>query len=243
VSVAFKSRSAESYDTKKKVFCNHTIFSGFSSLERKWAAKPTRVGGHAQVGALSYAQLTEPLGGHMKTLGSTWAFRGLTEKLPHLAFGFQLSLVAMLLAGCASGPRHFQRSYDVADLFQDGRILADHQYYVSGDAYKPLAIVALLQGYTLDSPQWQAVQPDKAQLDQWILRMDNQPGAEYNTESNGARILDPQGRPVGMWYSVWALPGVTFKSGQALDIGRPMTVFPISNRNPEDRGPLMIWPR
>lgn len=150
---------------------------------------------------------------------------------------------AVIIAACAGGAYNFRRSYDVSRIFEDHNVLPDYRYYISGNSYKPLAIVGLRKEYRVDSPHWQQANPDSEQLADWMLRLLNQPGAEYNLKPNGARILDNQGSPIGIWYSVWALPRLSFKSENVIDIGLPMTVFPPSNYNPEDDGLLGIWPR
>ena len=131
----------------------------------------------------------------------------------------------------------------MADTFEKYELIPGYLYYISGGDSKPLAIVGLADGYSLSSPDWRPVEPDSDQMRQWVDRMLEQPGAEYNTEPNGARILDPQGNPIGVWYSVWATPILKFQSGTEVAISRPMTIFPSSNRNRGNDGDGSAWPQ
>jgi hypothetical protein len=139
--------------------------------------------------------------------------------------------LSVIAVGCASGGPHFERLVSVADTFEQYELIPGYQYYISGREGKPIAIVALRDDYQLTSEHWRKVYPDREQLRKWIDRMRMQPGAEFNIEPNGARILDQQGNPIGVWYSVWATPILTFQSEKTISISRPMTVFPETNRN------------
>lgn len=76
---------------------------------------------------------------------------------------------------------------------------------------------------------------DEKKLRRFVDIMLNHPGSEYNMEPNGAYIFDDKGKKIGVWYSVWMLPQLTFLSDTEFAISRPMTVFPLSNRDPEER--------
>jgi hypothetical protein len=139
----------------------------------------------------------------------------------------------LFLLACATGSVHFRRSYDVSDAFENAQLLSGHQYYYNGVPYSINAVVAIQEGYTLTSPHWQAVEMERAKLRHMVGGMLNHPGSEYNTDPNGAQILNDHGEVIGVWYSVWALPMLTFISDTEFTISQPMTVFPLSNRDPE----------
>lgn len=139
--------------------------------------------------------------------------------------------LSVIAVGCASGGSHFKRAVSVADTFEQYELIPGYQYYISGGEYKPVAIVALRDGYELTTAHWRKVYPDREQLRKWIDRMRMQPGAEFNMEPNGARILNQKGDSIGAWYSVWATPLLKFQSEKTIAISRPMTVFPETNRN------------
>ena len=137
------------------------------------------------------------------------------------------------LWGCSLGPVHFKRSLNVSQVFERYKVLENHDYYYYGRQYKPLAVVAIQNGYQLNSPKWNRIDVTSEQLKDWIGRMLNQSGAEYNMEPNGAHIMDQNGEKIGLWYSVWALPVLVFESEMASRISDPVTRFPRTNRDPE----------
>lgn len=156
-------------------------------------------------------------------------------KLNHALAAGLLLLLLFLMAGCAVGVSHFERSWETADVFEKGQLLEDHQYYYFGHPFSPDAVVAIRDGYELTSPKWQAVQPDPRQLKTWVERMLNQPGAEYNPFANGAKISNDHREVIGAWYSVWQLPVLEFTDKTAFNISDPVSIFPIGNMEPPDR--------
>ncbi len=143
------------------------------------------------------------------------------------------------LWACAIGPSHFRRSYNVSNSFENAQLINDHQYYYSGLPYRPDAVVGIRRGFHLKSPHWEPVDLDDRRLRHMVDEMLNNPGAEYNTEPNGAYIFDDNGETIGVWYSVWALPILKFTSENEFTISRPTINFPRSNKDPEERG---RWP-
>jgi hypothetical protein len=153
-----------------------------------------------------------------------------------VAFSASLFLMCcMILLACAAGPSHFRRSYDVSRTFEDSQPISGHQYYYNGLPSSPDAVVAIRKGYTLNSPHWHATDMDDKKLRHMVDEMLNNPGAEYNTEPNGAYIYNDRGDVIGAWYSVWRLPLLKFNSEKEFSISQPMATFPRSNRDPEER--------
>ena len=148
-----------------------------------------------------------------------------------------LLLVAPVFIGaCVAGHVHFRRSYTVAQTFESFQLMSGYRYYYNGTPYSTEAVVGIREGYTLKSPHWHAVALDEQRLRHMVEKMLSNPGAEYNTDPNGAYILDDHGETVGIWYSVWELPIVTFTSETELSISQPMAIYPRSNRDPERKG-------
>ena len=147
---------------------------------------------------------------------------------------------ALMLSGCNTGPSHFRRSVSASNAFEHYRVLPDHQYYYFGRPHAPVAMVAVQDGYRLDAPKWKTIDAGEAELREWVDRMRNQPGSEYNIEPNGAYIFNDSGSTIGVWYSVWRLPVVTFTSETDFSISDPMTVFPFTNKDREREPRLRI---
>lgn len=152
-----------------------------------------------------------------------------------------LLTIVLVLAGCAMGRPHFKRSVDVSKMFESFTLQADSRYYYNGHFESPNAVVAMEKGYTLKSEHWHAANPSSKDLRRWVEKMRNTAGAEYNLDPNGAYILNDQGDRIGVWYSVWVLPKLTFISDKVYSISNPMIVFPTRHRDPEknDFSPLL----
>lgn len=138
-------------------------------------------------------------------------------------------LVLPLIFSCMTGRSHFDRSYDVSDKFENYQVLTGYQYYRNGHHHSPDAVVGVRKGYTLNSPIWHPVSMDEKMMRSLIDRMLNNPCAEYNSEPNGSRIYNDRGDLVGVYYSVWTLPLITFMSDTEFSISQPMAVFSSSN--------------
>lgn len=157
------------------------------------------------------------------------------KSIPWRPFTLICALAPLLFGACAFGPSHFRRSYNVSEKFENYELIPGYRYYASGHPDSLNAVVAIEKGYHLNSPHWQEIEMDEKKLRRLVDIMLNHPGSEYNTEPNGAYIFNDKGNKMGVWYSVWMLPLLTFLSDTEFTISQPMTVFPHSNRDPEER--------
>lgn len=146
-----------------------------------------------------------------------------------------LIAVTMILSGCATGPVHFQRKQSASETFEQFWVLNDHQYYRFGRNHSPLALVAIQSGYRMVSPKWTPIDVDPEVIRVLVQKMLNQPGAEYNTEPNGAVILNDSGKTIGYWYSIWDLPVLRFTAEKEFTISDPATRYPHTNSSPRWR--------
>ncbi len=147
------------------------------------------------------------------------------------------TLLCLLVAvvGCAGSGAYFQRSYDVAREFERGTILTDHRYYVGGPEAKPNAIAAVHTDYTLDSEHWREVSALTPEgLSDLVKRIRQVSGAEYKekTDSNGARIIAPDGRVIGIWYSVYERSQVRYLADNRVYLSFPPAYLPTDTRIP-----------
>ena len=153
--------------------------------------------------------------------------------------GVLIFSLMMIIGGCSSGPAHFKRMVSASDSFEQFQILPGHQYYYYGRPNAPLAMVAIKEGYGLVSPKWTPIELDEQALKTMVGRMLSQSGAEYNIDPNGAYIYNDSGENIGLWYSVWRLPVLHFTAEKEFTISDPVTVFPTTNRQPDD-GKIII---
>lgn len=153
----------------------------------------------------------------------------ITTKIFFAVAAASLIASATILSGCAMGPVHFQRKLSASEPFEQPQVLAGHQYHAFGHPQKPLALVAIQNGYRLVSPKWTPIEVDPQVIGKFVSRMLNQPGSEYNQFPNGALILNDSGETIGYWYSVWALPVLRFTAEKEFTISDPVTRFPLYN--------------
>ena len=116
--------------------------------------------------------------------------------------GFSLSLLVslILLSGCAGNHGGLRISGEVARLFETYQVQTDYQYYYSGPDSRPHAIMGIHRSYTLNSKFWKAVDISETQLKSWMRsRMHSRLGLS----PNGYYIVDPDGKRIGIWYSMW----------------------------------------
>ena len=144
-------------------------------------------------------------------------------------------LVSAGLIGCAGSGAFFQRSNDVAIQFQEGIILEDHRYYTGGPEAKPNALAAIHTDYTLDSEHWREISDLTSEsLSKLVERVRLVTGAEYkeNSYANGARIVGPDGRVIGVWYSVTAYSQVQYLDDNRIYLSFPPAYLPSNVRIP-----------
>jgi hypothetical protein len=90
-----------------------------------------------------------------------------------------------------------ERSSEITKLFETHQILPDHQYYYSGLGAVPYAIIAIDNQYKLRKGLWNEVEATVPMLRNWVREMD----MIYGFPPYGFRILDHNGRQLGVWYS------------------------------------------
>ncbi|MBI5845513.1 MAG: hypothetical protein HZB23_12690 [Deltaproteobacteria bacterium] len=114
-----------------------------------------------------------------------------------------LSLIATGCAGAFKDYGQVRASREATDMFEGGRLPADHRYYYVGPGSEPDAIIGIAPGYTLKSRLWKPVDLNDATLSALIRTMTR--GLSSGTAIWGATLMDKDGRQVGVWYS----PGET----------------------------------
>ena len=151
------------------------------------------------------------------------------------AFLASAMLIAIGLLGCAGSGAFFQRSNDVAITFEKGIILENHRYYAGGPEAKPNALAAIHTDYTLDSEHWREISDlTQERLAKLVEQVRFVSGAEYKEKSytNGARIVGPDGRVIGVWYSVTAYSQVQYLDDNRIYLSFPPAYLPSNVRIP-----------
>ena len=110
-------------------------------------------------------------------------------------------VLAGFLTGCASGGAYgrLKPSGEVGDMFVKGPLSSEYDYFYSGSANKPRAIIGIDRKYKLETSRWKPVSPDSGQIQ---VMMDALTGYKGFAMVNfGSLILDPAGNKIGVWYS------------------------------------------
>ncbi|HBI16350.1 MAG TPA: hypothetical protein DDY20_12725 [Desulfobulbaceae bacterium] len=130
----------------------------------------------------------------------------------------------LLLGGCAAtGPQGQQGSLILSDeirnLFESATILPDHVYYYTGPEAEPEAIIGIHADFTFQGHYWYQIAPSQAQLQSWNRQIDN--AHRIRNAYKGARIMSPDGRQVGIWYSLFDHTVIRFPDEKTILIYTP----------------------
>jgi len=117
----------------------------------------------------------------------------------HLVFkSLILALNALIFVGCSTPiSGRLEGSPEATEVFRKNQILANHDYYISGDQRIPLAIIAIDNKYQFKTSRWRAIDMNSTQLSQLTYRMEQ----VYSINPRGAWIMDNDGTRLGIWYS------------------------------------------
>lgn len=130
-----------------------------------------------------------------------------------------LALLLLLLGGCAStSPREQQgglvHTDEVTRLFEANTVLPDHVYYYSGPEAEPEAIIGIQGGLAFQGRYWQQIALSQGQLQSWNRRIDN--AHRVRLSYKGARIMSPDERQVGVWYSKYEHTVIRFPDANTI---------------------------
>ncbi|GEM_PF-646230 len=117
-----------------------------------------------------------------------------------LILGVILLTFFMTLPGCSGNYGIIQKSREAGRIFEKHQVLEDHNYYFSGPAASPYAVIAIHQDYTLKSRLWKKTDLTTGQLERWLAL-----GMQKTTgwPASGSFILGPDGQKIGMWFSIF----------------------------------------
>ncbi|MBW6485260.1 MAG: hypothetical protein K0B01_03805 [Syntrophobacterales bacterium] len=93
---------------------------------------------------------------------------------------------------------------EVAAAYTTYHIDPDRNYYVSGPAAFPNAILGLDKSLTLDSDLWKRIEPTPDKMKDLVENMTMR-AAETFQSLQGYDVIDEKGRKTGNWFS---LPGI-----------------------------------
>ncbi|MGD2187516.1 MAG: hypothetical protein PVI71_15405 [Desulfobacterales bacterium] len=126
-------------------------------------------------------------------------------------------LILIWLLGCTANYGRLQHSHQITRAFENELPLPRHEYYYLGVDYMPLAIVGIDASYELEANSWRRIDYNIIRLDQLTDRMLNREGYA----PAGFRIIGPDGKQIGVWYSSlhWAV--VKIEEGNRITVLSP----------------------
>ncbi|MHB8808701.1 MAG: hypothetical protein ACYC9M_01640 [Desulfobulbaceae bacterium] len=138
--------------------------------------------------------------------------------------GIILALLLLLLGGCAaSTPQGQQGGLVPTDavriIFESNTVLPNHVYYYSGPEAEPEAIIGIHADFTLQGRYWHKIDLTVEQLQSWNKRIDNAHRIRFAYK--GARIMTPDGRQAGVWYSKFEETPLCFQDKNTILMDTP----------------------
>jgi len=114
----------------------------------------------------------------------------------------------IILLSCMGCAGNFFKNYgtiipdpDAAAAFENYRLAADFNYYISGSDVYPNALMGLQKAFSLDSDLWKKIEPTPQEFKETIQNMQKK-ALSINQTPHGFVILDDKGARVGIWYSI-----------------------------------------
>jgi hypothetical protein len=120
---------------------------------------------------------------------------------------FFLILILCLSTVACSGSlfRNYGRinpNGEVTRAFEDYQVNSEFHYYISGADINPNALMGLHKDYRLDpSTLWRKVEMSTAKMKEIVEGMKTK-ARELMIFQNGFEMLDNNGKPIGVWYSI-----------------------------------------
>ncbi len=128
------------------------------------------------------------------------------------SYGLYLTIALCLaVAACAGLLRNYgklETSREVTAAFERYEVNPLYRYYISGANLHPNALMGLHRQYRLDpATLWREVEMTPARMKEIVQGMKTR-AFEFYEYQYGHEMRDPQGKPIGVWYSI--LSAVTF---------------------------------
>jgi hypothetical protein len=131
-----------------------------------------------------------------------------------MKFGF-LILALWAFVGCATmnGPYgSITPDQAVEKNFEAFILDPGMNYYYSGPDIYPNALIGLKKAYVLDNDFWKPVEPNPKTFRHMIENMKYK-AQSHGTAEHGFVMKDPQGNPIGVWYSILSIKTMVVKMG------------------------------
>ncbi len=144
-----------------------------------------------------------------------------------------LLLTIITFLGCSGNYGIIQKSREAGKSFENFQVYPDHNYYFSGPANIPYAIIGIHKDYNLKTRLWKKVDLTSEQLKMWLdLGMQGTLGFS----PGGSYIFGPHGQKIGIWYSIFNGTIVKMENDHIVVV-HPPSSYPGQNVRPSiERG-------
>ena len=128
-----------------------------------------------------------------------------------------LIIAVTIFSGCNGTFGGLRRSPEITKVFQQQQMLPGYTYYYDGRASIPYAVVGVRDDYVLTSRFWTPVEKGTGQFERLLSFL-------YGSDVHpplGAEIIDPEGNPMGIWFSVFISTRVQFGPENQVNVFSP----------------------
>jgi hypothetical protein len=132
-----------------------------------------------------------------------------------------LALILSIVWGCAGQYGHLRQDNEVTRMFATNSVPENYHYYIDGRYDMPYAIVGIIPEYRFVSRFWEPVEPNTEDFARMVAFMWRPRGLAHYTTGMGAYIHDPQGKKIGIWYSMHSSSTVKFREGNQVEVYSP----------------------
>ena len=134
-----------------------------------------------------------------------------------------LVFFAFFLVSCAPKANQVSLNYDdqiEVDL-SGGQLQAGFTYYYAGSEAEPHTIIGIAPHVSFQAGFWQPAQAGNEQVAGWLELIDNR-HRDITDMYSGAKLVDGNGKQVGIWYSKYRFFSGHFSDNGQLIIRRPV---------------------
>ena len=125
-----------------------------------------------------------------------------TRRCVRVCLFVALCLSVVACAGMFANYGRFNPSDEVYQAFVTYQVNKDFRYYISGSDLHPNALMGLSRSYQLDPRAlWREVQMTPEKMKEIVEGM-NAKASMQREYLKGFQLLDNNGRPIGVWYSL-----------------------------------------
>ncbi len=126
-------------------------------------------------------------------------------------------ITAAIFSGCGGTYGRLRPSPEITQVFLQKQMLPGYNYYYDGRKAIPYAVVGIRDDYVFTSKFWTPIEKDSGQFGRlldWLY------GSEM-WDPRGAEILDPEGNPIGIWFSAYTYTRVEFGPEKQVNVFSP----------------------